>query len=254
LKFVFTSRFFVLLAIGLALLSLGWLGPAAFYFTIAYDVALILAATADYLWSEKPSDFKVERELEERFAMGAENEVTIRLTNRSKRAVTFEVKDEYPPGMELLESREVRLTIPRGRTRAFTYRLLPTARGSYGFGETAVRFRSPMGLVWRQVIYPTARDVRVYPDIREAIKHELNAHRNRRPEPGLRRMRVRGQGREFESLREFAIGDEIRHISWAATARRGKLITRQYTVERSQNIVVLLDAGRLMTARIGKLT
>src|ERR1044072_87191 len=67
-------------------------------------------------------------------------------------------------------------------------------------------------------------------------------------------MRVRGQGREFESLREFAIGDEIRHISWAATARRGKLITRQYTIERSQNIMVLLDTGRLMTARIGKLT
>ena len=72
--------------------------------------------------------------------------------------------------------------------------------------------------------------------------------------PGLRRMRVRGQGREFESLREFVVGDEIRHISWAATARRGKVITRQYTVERSQNIVVLLDTGRLMTARIGKLS
>lgn len=254
MKFVFTSRFFVLLAIGLALLSVGWLGRAALYATIVYDLVLIVVAAADYFSTEKPSDFRVERGLEERFAMGAENGVTISLTNRSRRVVTFEVKDEYPPAMELLDSREVRLTVPRGRTRSWTYRLLPTARGSYGFGGTAVRFRSRMGLVWRQVIYPTACEVRVYPDIREAKKHELYAHRNRRPEPGLRRMRVRGQGREFESLREFAIGDEIRHISWAATARRGKLITRQYTVERSQNIVVLLDAGRLMTARIGKLT
>jgi uncharacterized protein (DUF58 family) len=132
--------------------------------------------------------------------------------------------------------------------------LLPTARGKYDFGNTVLRFRTRLGLLWRQITYPTATDVKVYPDIREARKHELYAHRNRRPEPGLRRMRVRGQGREFELLREFVIGDEIRHISWAATARRGKVITRQYTIERSQNIVVLLDTGRLMTARIGKLT
>lgn len=67
-------------------------------------------------------------------------------------------------------------------------------------------------------------------------------------------MRFKGQGREFESLREFVNGDEIHHISWPATARRGKLITREYTVERSQNVMVMLDTGRLMTARIGELT
>jgi uncharacterized protein (DUF58 family) len=156
--------------------------------------------------------------------------------------------------MELRDPREVRLTTPAGRSRTWSYKLLPTARGSYGFGNTALRFRSRLGLLWRQFDYPTARDVKVYPDIREAKKHELYAHRNRRPEAGLRRMRVRGQGREFESLREFVMGDEIRHISWAATARRGKVITRQYTIERSQNVVILLDTGRLMTARIGRLT
>ncbi|HSO73955.1 MAG TPA: DUF58 domain-containing protein, partial [Blastocatellia bacterium] len=235
-------------------LYLGWLNPVAAYFTSAYDLALIVLSAIDYLVSEKAGDFRVERALEDRFAMGAENEVTIKVVNLSRRAVTFVVQDEFPAKMEVLEVREVRLTVPRGRTRTWTYGLLPTARGSYEFGDTAVRFRTRLGLLWRQVVYPTACQVRVYPDIREAKKHELYAHRNRRPEPGLRRMRVRGQGREFESLREFVIGDEIRHISWAATARRGKLITRQYTIERSQNIVVLLDTGRLMTARIGKLT
>jgi uncharacterized protein (DUF58 family) len=230
------------------------MNPVAAYFTILYDLALIVLAAIDYFLSGEANDFRVERNLEDRFAMGAENEVTIKIANRSRRAVTFLIKDEYPANMEVLDSREVRLTVPRGRTRTWTYGLLATARGSYDFGDTAVRFRTRMGLLWRQATYPTARNVRVYPDIREAKKHELYAHRNRRPEPGLRRMRVRGQGREFESLREFVIGDEIRHISWAATARRGKLITRQYTIERSQNIVVLLDTGRLMTARIGKLT
>jgi uncharacterized protein (DUF58 family) len=254
LRFVFTTRLFVLLAMGFLLLSLGWINRDALYITVLYDIAVAAAVIVDYLISEKASAFKVERRVEDRFAMGAENTVTIKITNLARRKMTFILKDEYPPSMELLNSREVRLTVPAGRARSWSYGLLPTARGSYGFGNTALRFRSRLGLLWRQLDYGTARDVKVYPDIREAKKHELYAHRNRRPEPGLRRMRVRGQGREFESLREFVIGDEIRHISWGATARRGKLITRQYTIERSQNIVVLLDTGRLMTARIGKLT
>jgi len=254
LKFVFTNRFFALLAAGLALLSLGWKLHAALVMTIVYDAVLAGLAAVDYFISEKAGDFRVERELEDRFAMGAENEVTIRISNLAARSVTFIVKDEHPPAIELVDPREARLTVPPRRSRLWRYRLLPTARGSYGFGNTALRFRSRLGLLWRQLSYPTARDVRVYPDIREAKKNELYAHRNRRPEPGLRRMRVRGQGREFESLREFVIGDEIRHISWPTTARRGKLITRQYTIERSQNVVVMLDTGRLMTARIGKLS
>jgi uncharacterized protein (DUF58 family) len=254
LSFVFSTRFFLLLTAGLALLSVGWISRGALYVTLIYDFALIVAALTDRLNAEKAEAFRVERIMEERFAMGAENQVTIRIANRSRRNVTFIVKDEYPPQMELITPREARLTIPVGRSRSWSYALLPTARGKYNFGNTAIRFRAPMGLLWRQITYPTTTDVKVYPDIREARKHEIYAHRNRRPEPGFRRMRIRGQGREFESLREFVIGDEIRHISWAATARRGKVITRQYTIERSQNIVVLLDTGRLMTARIGKLS
>lgn len=254
MKFVFTARFFFLLAAGLALLSLGWLSRDAINLIIIYDLALISATAVDYFRSEKPGAFRIEREMEERFAMGAENEVTIRIANRGRRKISFVVKDEFPPDMELMTPREAQLSIPAGRARAWTYSLLPTARGKYRFGDTQLRYRTRLGLLWRHATYSNATDVKVYPDIREARKHEIYAHRNRRPEPGLRRMRVRGQGREFESLREFVTGDEIRHISWAATARRGKLITRQYTIERSQNIVVLLDTGRLMTARIGKLT
>ena len=254
MRFVFSTRFFVLLASGLVLLSVGWISRGALYVTLLYDFALIVMAFVDYRISEKPAAFRIEREMEERFAMGADNDVRIKITNRSRRRVSFIVKDEYPSKMELITPREAQLTIPPGRSRAWRYSLLPTARGKYNFGNTVVRFKTRFGLLWRQVTYPTAIDVKVYPDIREARKHELYAHRNRRPEPGLRRMRVRGQGREFESLREFVIGDEIRHISWPATARRGKVITRQYTIERSQNIMVLLDTGRLMTARIGKLS
>jgi uncharacterized protein (DUF58 family) len=254
LKFVFTRRFFLLLALGLVLLSLGWVSRRMLYITIGYDIFLVALAALDYFISEKAAGFRITRDMEDRFAMGADNEVTVKVANQSRRKVTFIIKDEYPPQMELLAPREAQLTVPASRSRTWSYSLLPTARGNYEFGKTSVRFRSRLGLLWKQVSYPTTRNVKVYPDIREAKKNELYAHRNRRPEPGLRRLRLKGHGREFESLRDFVIGDEIRHISWAATARRGKLITRQYTIERSQNIVVLLDTGRLMTARIGRLS
>ncbi len=254
MRFVFTKRFVVLLVIGLALLTVGWLDRDYVYLVILYDALLIALAFGDYYISERPEDVTVERIVEERFAMGANNEVAVKITNRARRKIKFIVKDEHPPEMELSQPREAMLTITPGRTRTWSYGLVPTARGRYSFGNTAVRFLSRLGLLWKQLEYPTSQDVKVYPDIREAKKHELFAYRTRRPEPGLRRMRVRGQGREFESLRDFVVGDEIRHISWTASARRGKLITRQYTVERSQNIVVLLDTGRLMTARIGQLS
>ena len=254
MKFVFTARFFALLALGLGLLALGWINRGSLYTTILFDIALIAFAVIDYFISEKAKDFRIERFTEDRYAMGAPNQVSIKIRNLARRKITFIVKDEYPPQMELPDTREVRLTVPPGRARTWSYELLPTARGNYGFGNTIVRFRTRFGLLWRQLIWPTARDVKVYPDIREAKKNELYAHRNRQPQVGIRRMRLRGQGREFESLRDFVIGDEIRHISWAATARRGKVITRQYTIERSQNIMVMLDTGRLMTARIGKLS
>jgi uncharacterized protein (DUF58 family) len=254
LRFVLTARFLFLVAFGLILLSLGWLVPAAGYLTLLYDLALLALLVFDLLTSERAAAFRVDREMEGRFAMGAENQVSVRLTNRARRKVTFIAKDEYPEKMELMSPREAKMTVPPGRSRQWSYSLLPTSRGSYQFGRTLIRFKTRLGLAWKQLGYQNETSVKVYPDVREAKKHELFAHRNRRQDPGLRRMRLRGHGREFESMREFVIGDEIRHISWPATARRGKLITRQYTVERSQSIIVMLDAGRLMTARIGKLS
>jgi uncharacterized protein (DUF58 family) len=254
LNFVFTIRFFALLAIGFGLLSLGWVSRAMVYGTLVFDIGLIGLAVFDYVRSEKASAFRVERDIEDRFSMGDANPVTLRIANRTRRPITFRVKDEYPSQMELMSPREARLTIPPNRARSFGYEVFPSARGDYSFGNTAVRFKAPLGLVWRQLSFQTARTIRVYPNIRQAKENELYAHRNRDLKEGHRRMKLKGQGREFESLREFVIGDEIRHISWPASARRGKLITRQYTVERNQNIVVMLDAGRLMTARIGKLS
>ena len=129
------------------------------------------------------------------------------------------------------------------------YRLYASARGDYEFGDMVIRYDAPWGLVTKQARIPAQEHVKVYPNLHEARKYELQARHNRQLLMGLRRTRLRGQGREFESLRDYVRGDELRHISWTTTARRGRMTTRQYQTERNQSIMVMLDAGRLMTSR-----
>jgi uncharacterized protein (DUF58 family) len=105
-------------------------------------------------------------------------------------------------------------------------------------------------LAWKQTSVNHPDVVKVYPNMRRAREAELKALGARSVVSSHRKTSWRGEGREFESMRDYVRGDELRHISWTATARRGKLTTRQYQIERDQTILIALDAGRLMTARI----
>jgi uncharacterized protein (DUF58 family) len=108
-----------------------------------------------------------------------------------------------------------------------------------------------LNLVWCETrLGDAVTAVKVYPNMRRAREAELKALGARSLVASHRKTSWRGEGREFESLRDYVRGDELRHISWSATARRGKLTTRQYQIERDQTILVAIDGGRLMTARI----
>ena len=108
--------------------------------------------------------------------------------------------------------------------------------------------------MWCQISLGEAQSVKVYPNMRRAREMELKALGARSFLAIQRRAIRRGEGREFESMRDYVRGDELRHISWTATARRSKLTTRQYQIERDQTVIIALDAGRLMTGRIGEET
>jgi uncharacterized protein (DUF58 family) len=255
---LFTRRFFTLFAIGSLPLFWVWSQFGARsnmkWGLLAYDLALLLAAWLDYRRTETADQFEVTRVMPRRFMIGEENEVQIHLRLRAPRKFTLHIKDEFPPNLELRGDRLLIATPARrgGREReaAASYRLYAASRGDYEFGDIVLRWPAPWGLVIRQLRVNAAEHVKVYPNINEARRHELSARRNRQLMAGLRRTRMRGQGREFESLRDYVRGDELRHVSWTATARRGRLITRQYQIERNQSIVVMIDAGRLMTSRI----
>ena len=255
MQFVFSRRFFILIALGILPLSLSWNFPLLRYGVFAFDLALVIVAIVDYFVSRKlPEEFNITREFDKRFAIGDANNVTLRVENGSGRDLHLKLKDEVPPEMRLADKREAEFTLDAQTDAEFSYTLTPPKRGRYEFGRTAIRFRSRLGLVWCQAAIGQTQSVKVYPNMRRAREMELKALGARSFLAIQRRSVRRGEGREFESMRDYVRGDELRHISWTATARRNKLTTRQYQIERDQTIIIALDAGRLMTGRIGNET
>lgn len=250
MRFVFSKFFYVLIALGLIPLSLSWGRPWLRWSALAYDVALLCFAILDAKRSSLPGGIRIKREFDGRFAVGADTEVRIKIQNATPRTVSLRVKDEYPPQMKLTGMREAHLRVAAQTEAIVIYELRPPKRGRFEFGQTAVRFLSRASLAWCETKVGEPMAVKVYPNMRRAREAELKALGARSLVAAHRKTSWRGEGREFESLREYVRGDELRHISWTATARRGKLTTRQYQIERDQTILIALDAGRLMTARI----
>lgn len=250
MRFVFTRFFYLLAVLGFILLALSWGRPWLRWATLVYDLLLIGVAILDASRSRLPSNLFIKREFGGRFAVGAETDVHIKVQNRTPSSISLILKDEYPPQMKLNGPRQARIRVAAQTTASLIYGLTPPKRGRFEFGQTAVRFLSRWNLVWCETSVGQPEAVKVYPNMRRAREAELKALGARSLVAAHRKTSWRGEGREFESLRDYVRGDELRHISWSATARRGKLTTRQYQIERDQTILIVLDSGRLMTARI----
>jgi len=250
MRFVFTKLFYLLVAASLILLSLSWGRPWLRWVALGYDIALIALAIIDARRSQLPKGVRIMREFSGRFAVGAETSVSINVPNAQPHAISLVIKDEYPPQMRLSGLREAHMRVEGQTSAALVYGLTPPKRGRFEFGQIAVRFLSRFNLVWCETRVGEAVAVKVYPNMRRAREAELKALGARSLVASHRKTSWRGEGREFESLRDYVRGDELRHISWSATARRGKLTTRQYQIERDQTILIAIDGGRLMTARI----
>jgi len=250
MRFVFSKLFYVLLAVGFIPLSLSWGRPQLAWAAFAYDLVLLVVAIVDARTSPLPPGVAITREFGRRFAVGAEVEVRVQVVNNRARPLAVIIKDEFPSQMKLKGEREARIRVAAQTSATLVYELKPPKRGRFEFGQIAVRYLSRLGLVWCQTRVGEPVSVKVYPNMRRAREAELKAMGARSLVASHRKTSWRGEGREFESLRDYVRGDELRHISWTATARRGKLTTRQYQIERDQTVLVALDAGRLMTARI----
>lgn len=251
MRFVFSRRFYFLFAAGFVPLSVSWSFPILRQAVFAFDAALIMAAVLDYFASRpREASIIIGREIERRFAIGGTSKVTLHVSNSGTFPLHIRLKDEFPDGMRLGGRREAEFALDPRTSAEFSYDLTPARRGSYEFGGVAVRFLSRFGLIWCQTRRDMTQIVKVYPNMRRAREIELKALGARSFLAIQRRAVRRGEGREFESMRDYVRGDELRHISWTATARRSRLTTRQYQIERDQTVIIAIDGGRLMTGRI----
>jgi uncharacterized protein (DUF58 family) len=228
--------------LGLALLTL--LDESLLPTMLLVDAAVALLAGLDALLC-LPRRVEVRREVRSVLSVGRPNPVSLHVRSRARRSLVVDVTDDVLDAGDV-EGLPGRVTLPPHGTATLRYQIRPRRRGAYPLGSPTVRHGSPLRLWIRQLRMPAADEVHVYPDVQALRAWELLARQDR-AHAMVRPTRRPGGENEFERLREHSRDDEFRAIDWKATARRQKLISRQYQLERNQTIELVLDAGRLMT-------
>ena len=244
-----TVRALLLILLAAPLMALGVWIPFMEWVAWGYVVFILALMFIDWRLAGDTKQFEITREHDNKLSLGAENPVRIGLRNRSWRQVNFTVRDEAPEEFKI-ETRTVHGQVgPRG-TWEHIYHVRPLRRGDYQFGDLTVRWLSPLGLILRQAKVEAKEPVKVYPNLLDVRRYDLLLRRNRLQEMGLRTTRQFGEGTEFERLREYLPDDEYRRINWKATARRNFPVTTEYQTERSQQVIAVLDVGRMMQSPV----
>ena len=210
--------------------------------------AVVLLVAADFVAAPRPSGIEVVREFPASLTLGERGELRWLVQNRSGRSARVSVADALWPSLQA--SRRASLfTVAANRQHRFSASIEPQRRGRFPFGAVTIRTSGPLRLVRRQQTRSVPGTLAVLPAY---PSRELMRSRMRIPlESGLRSVRTRGTGTDFDQLREYRPGDDIRRVDWAATARQSKAIVRDYRAERNQHVVALLDNGRVMAGTVG---
>ncbi len=214
------------------------------------EVLLVLVFVADAVLCVAPRRIDVQREIDESVTLGEETTLTWLVANRAARLARVTVTDALWPSLQA-ERRRVSATLRAGaRLRAKSV-LRPSRRGRFPLRDVTVRVEGPLRLVSRQATRAVEGGVRVMPAYpsREDVQRRIRTPRVL--EVGLRSIRTSGGGTEFDQLRDYRPDDEFRRIDWPSTVRLQRTIVKQYRAERNQNIVLLLDNGRVMAGTVG---
>ncbi len=247
-----TLRLLLLLLLGAVPIAAASLQPMLLWVAGIYFAGVLALVIADVFITTRPHHIEAERLHDDRLSIGADNMMTVLLSNASGRAVTFTLRDEYPYQFHA-DATYLTGTLPPFDIYEARYHVRPVRRGDYQFGDINLRYSSHFKTFIRQARYPAAATVPVYPNILDVRKYDLLARKGLLQELGLRQTRQYGEGSEFERLRDYTPDDEFRRINWKATARRSRPIAVEYQTERSQYVMSVLDTGRLMRPPVGEL-
>jgi uncharacterized protein (DUF58 family) len=232
----------VVVALGGLWLPLAYLGAMA-------GVVLIGFVLFDIASGPQRRDVSVVREPVEHLALRSPGTLRYAIVNRSGVPLKYSIVDT-PVALLQMPEEAASGVVGAGRRKVDGIAVTPLERGPADLGDLYVAADNPLGLVRRRWRFEGRAEARVFPDLSAVERYGTLARRGRLVEAGFRKLRLRGGGGEFDSLREWQPDDEFRSIDWKASARRNKLMVSQYDIERSQTVMLVLDAGRLMTPRI----
>lgn len=239
-----TVRFAVLAFLGCGILPLAPAGQAWLWW-VGYNSLLMLLAGADWLASARPGGLPLTPRWKGHWVRGEAQSVAVSLENRSGRPVSLALRQDLPVTLGG-PAPALTLAAPPGGEAVGSYETAPRERGDYQLGDLHGQWRSRAGLLMLRGLWPQAGPVRVYAPLYLDRGPGLSAPRQRVQEQGAALIKAAGVHTEFESLRDYRPGDEARAVNWRASARRGRLVVNQYQAERTQQVMLVLDAGRLM--------
>ncbi len=245
-----------LLAAGMILVASGLVVAVIGQGYVSWSIAagLLLVAVGIDAWQvRRRSVPNVERTVATSLALGIDDDVELRLQMSDGGGGRVECFDGVPPQLGA-ERPQIDATMEPGRALKASYGICATRRGTFQFEKAHIRLHGPLGFVARQMRAGEKEEVRVVPNFRAVSRYALMAVADKMGQLGVRQLRRRGEGMEFDCLREYRDGDQLRQIDWKATARHRRLIARQYEDERNQQVVLVFDCGRRMRARDGELS
>ncbi|WP_029282358.1 DUF58 domain-containing protein [Pedobacter sp. R20-19] len=241
-----TDRLFAALGFCIILFLLkfffSWLGEIP---EVALGVLLILWFIDVFIQYRNKEGVEAKRITSKRLSNGDENPVQIEVKNKYGFKINLRVIDEIPFQFQLRD-KNFKLSLQPGDIKSIHYNLRPTKRGEYDFGFIRIFISSPLGLINRRYNFDGAKILPVYPSFINLGKYELMAVSRYLTEFGIKKIRKVGQSSEFDQIKNYVGGDDIRTINWKATARKGALMVNTYTDERAQNIYCIIDKSRVM--------
>ncbi len=249
----FGRRFFLIMLLGVLWAVPAFMDARFLLVMAAWDLCAVLAWAVDLSRLPRAHQLVLERSWAGPPSLSNNIDVTLQLENLGGSYVECSVLDDIPKALRATPPL-VEIKASARNSGSASYTIHPLQRGEVQVGAAYLRYQSGTHFAERWARANLAQQVRVFPDLEEAKRHNIYLSRARQIELQKRLIRQRGVGREFESLRDYQPGDEFRNICWTATARRGKHVSKLYQVERSQAIWLVMDTGRLLRARVGELS
>ena len=246
------ARLIWAVAIGAGLIALAVASPLLGFIAIVYNAGLVIIAARDLALLPGRSGYSVRRSMPEPFSLGEPEEVTVVIQNRSASGLMARVADHAPAGLRPEPRALSGQFDPQGLLKV-SYRTFSPRRGAYAFGPVDLQVWREDGWWRRQVRLPDSQQVAVFPNVVAIKRIQLSLRRGLRAMAGMRRARPPGASTAFAGLREYVRGDDVRRVSWTATARRDRPVVVEVEAERGQQMIIALDCGRLMTAPAGDL-